>query len=383
MRGVALSIGHAGVRVGKFAPRIAFLLVDGDGIVLLDVDAMVNQELRQMVTLVVFDDVEMVDMTVARQFLGELEAGALEAIGVALGPGAALIGPAGDVLELDTQERGVEIIEAAVETERVHRTLERAMVTQTAHGLFDVGTIGNEGAAVAEGAEVFLDDEAGADGIAELALFETIAVGVDGLGVVFHNPEFVLLSDGADGLHISTMAVEVHGDDADGARGDGGFDLRGVDVVGDRVGIDEDGLAPSNPDGLSGGEEGVGGGDDFVARLDAQREKGQPESVGAGVQPDGMLHSKVLGEFLFETSEGGAHDIGLAFHDSVKGVVDFFLDAVVLAAVAVKRYFQFCRCRGRRHGILLENAEAKASRGVLRIRIYSAGPGESIIKSIQ
>jgi len=56
-----------------------------------------------------------------------------------------------------------------------------------------------------------LDDEAGADGIAELALFETIAVGINGLRVVFHDPEFVLLSDGADGLHIGAMAVEMHG----------------------------------------------------------------------------------------------------------------------------------------------------------------------------
>jgi len=68
-----------------------------------------------MVALVMFDDVEMEDMTVARQFLGELEAVTFEAIGVALGPGAALIGPVRDVLKLDTQERGVEIIEAAVE----------------------------------------------------------------------------------------------------------------------------------------------------------------------------------------------------------------------------------------------------------------------------
>jgi len=71
------------------------------------------------------------------------------------------------------------------------------------------------------------------------------------------------------------------------------------------VGIDEDGLASSNPDGLGGGEEGVGGGDDFVARLDAQREKGEPESVGAGVQADGMLHSKVLGSSFSKRARAG------------------------------------------------------------------------------
>src|SRR5208283_3285401 len=333
--------------------------------VLLGVDTMIDEELSEMIALVMFDDIEMVDMTVAGQFRGKAEAVALEAVGVALGPGAALISPLADVLELDAEERGVKIIEAAIEAEGVHRAFQGSVIAHAANGQFDVGAIGNEGATVAKGAEIFLDDEAGANRVAEFALLEAAAVSVDGLGVIFNDPELVLFGDGADGLHVGAMAVEMHGNDADGARRDGGFDLRGIDIVGDRVGIDEHSFAAGNPDGFGGGEKSVGGGDHFVAGLDTEGEKGEPESVGAGVQADGMLHAKILGQLLFKASESGAHNISLAFHDGMEGVVDFAFDAVVLTGVAVKRNFQFCRYCGRRHSILLAG-EKSGSKGSWR-----------------
>ncbi len=65
LRGVALGIGHVRLQVGELTPRIALLLVDGDGIMLLGVNAMIDEELGEMVALVMFDDVEMVDVPVA------------------------------------------------------------------------------------------------------------------------------------------------------------------------------------------------------------------------------------------------------------------------------------------------------------------------------
>jgi hypothetical protein len=70
LRCVVLGIGYVGLQVGKFAPGIALLLVDGDGIVLLGVDAVIHEELSEMVALVMFDDIEMINMTIAGQFRG-------------------------------------------------------------------------------------------------------------------------------------------------------------------------------------------------------------------------------------------------------------------------------------------------------------------------
>ena len=65
LRGVALGIRHVRLQVGEFTPRIALLLVDGDGIMLLGVNALIDEELSEMVALVMFDDVQMVDVPVA------------------------------------------------------------------------------------------------------------------------------------------------------------------------------------------------------------------------------------------------------------------------------------------------------------------------------
>src|SRR5271165_6351388 len=99
----------------------------------------------------------------------------------------------------------MEIIQAAVETEGVHGALRRAMVAQPPDRLFDIVAIGDEGAAVPKCAEVFLDDETGANRITQLSLLKAISVGIDGLRVIFHHPELMLLGDPADRLHVRAV----------------------------------------------------------------------------------------------------------------------------------------------------------------------------------
>src|SRR5579884_1797653 len=230
--GIALCLRHAVRNRCQLAPRVAFLLVDGNGVVHLGVDAFIVEKLIEARALGGLNHIEVIDVAVARNFNGQLEAGALQAFGVALCPLAALVAPLGDVLEFHAQDASVNVIEAAVESEAVHRTLQRAVIAQALYGGGNIFAVGDERAAVAKGSEVLLDDEAGADGIAQFALLETVAVGVDGLCVIFYNPELVLLGDGAHRLHIGAVSVEVDGNDTDRLRGDGGFDLAGVDVVG-------------------------------------------------------------------------------------------------------------------------------------------------------
>ena len=92
------------------------------------------------------------------------------------------------------------------------------------------GVVGDERAAVAERAEVLLDDEAGRGGVAELADPEPVAGGVDRLRVVFDHAQLVLVGDLPDRRHVGALAVEVDRDDGLGLRRDRRFDLRRVDA---------------------------------------------------------------------------------------------------------------------------------------------------------
>ena len=86
------------------------------------------------------------------------------------------------------------------------------MVAQFADDPVNFVIVGDNGPAVAEGAQVFLRDEAGAYGIAELADLKTVAAGPDCLGVVLDDHQLVLVGDLADGFHVSTLAVQMNGD---------------------------------------------------------------------------------------------------------------------------------------------------------------------------
>ena len=65
------------------------------------------------------------------------------------------------------------------------------------------GIIGHHRAAVAEAAQVFLDDEAGAHRVAQLAEGEIVAARAQRLRVVFDDQELVLLGDAPRSSRIS------------------------------------------------------------------------------------------------------------------------------------------------------------------------------------
>ena len=91
--GIALGVGKGAGDAGRLAPRVTFLLVNGDGIVTLGVDAVGGQEIQQrvaMLRLLRLDDIQMIDVVVTGRFVGKLDVGGVtQARGVARGPLAA------------------------------------------------------------------------------------------------------------------------------------------------------------------------------------------------------------------------------------------------------------------------------------------------------
>lgn len=96
--------------------------------------------------------------------------------------------------------------------------------------------------------------------------------------------------------------------DGFGARADGGFDQVGVDVVCERIDIDEHRQRAKLDDGVDGGRETGGHGDDFIAFADgarAQLGRGQGvegHQIGrrAGVDGDQVLDADKGGELALK-----------------------------------------------------------------------------------
>src|SRR5262249_25315134 len=124
----------------------------------------------------------MVDMIVARPLIRKRQrSDVLQTFGVPGSPLAPQGVPIVDVPQLGAQESGSKIVEAVVVARTVAGPLVRPMVPEFPHHPVDLRLIGDHGSAVAEAAQVFLDDEAGADGVAQLADAEPVATGADGL----------------------------------------------------------------------------------------------------------------------------------------------------------------------------------------------------------
>ncbi len=70
------------------------------------------------------------------------------------------------MLELGTEDAGVNIIEPAIEAETMNIARIRAMVSKLADSGIYLFVIGDERSAVAEGPEIFLNDKAGGGCIA-------------------------------------------------------------------------------------------------------------------------------------------------------------------------------------------------------------------------
>src|SRR5437870_7682289 len=100
-------------------------------------------------------------MPVTGQLDRQVEVAAvLQAGGVTGGPLAPQIVPPVNVFEFGAEHAGVQVVQTAVETVAVNVARVRSVIAQFADTGIDVRLVRHQRAAVAESAEVLLDDEA-------------------------------------------------------------------------------------------------------------------------------------------------------------------------------------------------------------------------------
>ena len=122
--------------------------------------------------------------------------------------------PVVDVSELGLEHDGLDGIEAAVDAlDLVDVLLERAVVGEQAGVPGEIVVVGDDGPAVAVGAEVLAGIEAERPGDAERPRLLALERREMGLGAILDEMEPVLVADRLDGLDVRRLAEEMDGDD--------------------------------------------------------------------------------------------------------------------------------------------------------------------------
>ena len=190
-----------------------------------------------------------------------------------------------------------------------------------------VGVARHDGAAVAEGAEVFAREKAGASHVAKGAggaLHSGALVhGTEALGVVFNEAQPMLLGPGHEGVHVGALPEEVHHDDGLRAGGSGALGRGGVEVEGVGVDVCEDGGGADFGHDFGRGDEGKVGDDDLVAWADTERAQGEVQGVCAVAAADDVgVELEGGAEFGLEGGHVPPADEGRLLEHLVHGPVE-------------------------------------------------------------
>jgi hypothetical protein len=186
-------------------------------------------------------------------------------------------------------------------------------------------------AAVAVAAQGLAREEAGAGHGAQVAAFAALVSGAKTLGGVFNHRNAVLGGNGVDGVKVRALAVQADGDDGLGTGGDGGFQQGRVQVVGAGINVHIHRLGAQQGHGFGGGNVGKAGGDDFIARANAQRHLGNLQRIGTVGHGDAVLGAGIGAELFFQLGHFGAQDVLAVVQHALDARVYVCLQALVLA----------------------------------------------------
>ena len=203
--------------------------------------------------------------------------------------------------QLDAQDRRLNLVHARVEAELlVVVALFRAVVAKQAQPARQLGIGGGDRTALAVGAQILGEVEAEAAEVPDGSGAAAPVFSAVRLGGVLDDDQVMPRGDLHDRVHIGHLAVQVHGQDGSGARGDPRLDLADVHQIGARIDIDEDRRRADHDDRFGSGEEGVRNRDDLIARTDPGRPQGQMQRVRPVGDGDAVSDVAVRGELVFE-----------------------------------------------------------------------------------
>jgi glucose-1-phosphate cytidylyltransferase len=258
---------------------------------------------------------------------GGLHVGGLEVV-ADVGVGVFVVVAAGEGAELPVKTLAAGVVDAG---------LAPAVASPVAPGIdkdLEGGLVGEDGSAFTHGDVVGGIEGDGGD-VAEGADVAAAPGAAEGVATVFNQPQIVGAAEGGDGVEVEDVAEGVGDHDRLDPGGVGGFEEGDVDFVAGEGDLDEDRDEAVLNDGIDGGGEAGGYGDDLVAGLELavaefwRAEGAESDQIGggAGVDEAGAAEAEEAGELLFEffgETSGGEPGVEGAIDDAgnVVGVDD-------------------------------------------------------------
>jgi hypothetical protein len=301
--GEALVCGGFGVgEVAFFVTEVAeaFLQVERERVIDFRTDAVFREDSADFVPMGDADDELIVDVMVRQagvepRFYGEGECGEFwgggKGFAVKAGFGSAFGAPEVEVGEFDVEDGGLDGVDAEVATDvgvKVARF--HAVVAEATHFCRECIVLTGDHSGVTEGAEIFCGIKGVPTGFTDGACGSEWVRCAECLGGVFQNGNAAGCADAGDGFHVRAAAEEMDWADGFGVGVlfEGVFQLGWIDVEGVGLDVDEYGARSDASDTACGCEEGVRGGDDGVAGLDAERHEEDELGVGTGGDADAV-----------------------------------------------------------------------------------------------
>ena len=138
------------------------------------------------------------------------------------------------------------------------------------------------------------------------------------------------LGDRVERVHVAGLAVQVHGDDADGPRADRGSRRLRVDQTGAVQHVAQHRRGADVRDGQRRRDEGVGRNDHLVAGSDVVGPQHQRQRRGPGGDSDALLDAAVLREFVLKRLDLGAEDVRARAEHAIERLMQALPDGRVL-----------------------------------------------------
>jgi hypothetical protein len=232
-----------------------------------------------------------------------------ELAAVEAGELAATLGPPGEVLQADPQDRRLQLVEPAVDPGLVVAVpVALAPVAEPPQPGCELRLAHQEGPPVAEGTEVLGRVERQRSARTQGPRRATFVARAMGLARVLDDRDRTGPGTGQDRFHVRGLAVEMHGKDRPRPGRDRLGDRVRVEVQRLRVHVHEDRSRARGEDGQAGEGSGKRRGDDLVARAHADRDQGELQGLGPVCDRDRLAGLEGRGELALERLDLRAED---------------------------------------------------------------------------
>ena len=190
------------------------------------------------------------------------------------------------------------LVHLAVDAGRHHGHLVgKTEVFQIVDALLRLGVVTDEGAAL-NGVECFRRMETQGRHVALVEHGDTLLPDAERMGRVVDHPQPVFVRYFLDGLCLTRLAVDMHGQDGRGPRRDGRLDFLGVDVSRRRLHIDENGPDAVPPERMGRRHEAIRRRDDLTRNAESlQRTDKRERAVRKEAH---VRHTEVFRQRMFQ-----------------------------------------------------------------------------------